>query len=195
MNAPSSPQSPNASLPNSSTGGCGGGGFIAILVLLVLQAGGCSAWQGVSLNRSFRIGRYPTVEGKVLGSEVRSFRSGRHLVYEVTVEYGYRVGGQEYSSKTYGFKPMLTMDLPNRYETGFEGRAQELLRKHPRGAAVKVYHDPKDPAKACLDPTYYRLEMSIKLTFSTLEFLVVGFLLVCFLAPSRSSKARPPNPS
>ncbi|WP_375758618.1 DUF3592 domain-containing protein [Corallococcus exercitus] len=92
---------------------------------------------------------WPTVQGRVTGSRVRTtvFSTGTfnggpdHHVYRPVVSYAYAVRGTPYTSDTLAFDGT---------GTGGPADAQAVSRQYRVGLPVTVHYDPDDPAVACL---------------------------------------------
>jgi hypothetical protein len=83
---------------------------------------------------------WPTVEGYVNAVRgVEGYRGIRHL----QLTYEYSVAGRRYAGTRYSFG----------WLAGVTGRhADRFITQHPRGSALKVYHNPNNPAEALIMP-------------------------------------------
>lgn len=116
--------------------------FAAILFisvgLFLLYHGGRSAFKGVTSSY------WPTVEGRVLSSRVKS-EAGKNggVVYSAEVNYSYAVNGV---SSTSGRVRFGSINTGNRiYPT-------QLVEKYPAGSSVTVYYSTSDPSVTVLEP-------------------------------------------
>jgi hypothetical protein len=92
---------------------------------------------------------WPTANGVVVSSRVKpdstKVRGGgynRHYVADV--RYAYEVGARRYESNTFAFG--TSHAFPD------SAAALAEVNAYPPGRAVRVYHDPDDPATSCLAP-------------------------------------------
>ncbi len=116
----------------------------AWLVLTVLV----TAWTVIQFIRNLGSLSWPSVMGKVTRSEVvfqgvhtEKERRGQSR-YAWLVSYTYTVDGRSFASD----RKALDGD-----ESVGHLSAQKSKDAHPVGSDIRVYHDPKDPSRACID--------------------------------------------
>jgi len=92
---------------------------------------------------------WPAANGVVVSSGVKRdstrIRGGGYNIHHVAdVRYAYEVGGRRYESNTFAFGTAHA--FPD------SAAALAEVSAYPPGHAVRVYHDPDDPATSCLAP-------------------------------------------
>ena len=118
-----------------------------LMIGLSLMAGGIVylAWQLVEQYPSYS---WPTVEGKVVAQQLRTFvvHRRRHTDQEaeLSLSYEYTVAGQNYHADQYSL-------WAQKYRDG-EQTVRAFANEHQQGMPIKVHYDPKDPAIAVLMP-------------------------------------------
>lgn len=95
--------------------------------------------------------RWPVTQGEVVSSSIERIEKredGRNSVsYSAAVEYRYTVNDVEYHSRQINLG-MVT--------SGSESAAAKVIARYPKGSAVEVHYDPKNPNNAALEnPTGY----------------------------------------
>jgi len=117
---------------------------------------------------------WPSVEGKVVSSEVERERTSRRsggrrrtsTTYEAAIHYRYTVNGTEYSSDRVSF---------GEYSSSNRAHAQGIVSRYPAGKTVQVYYDPNDPEVAVLESgTSWSCYIPIGIGIA---FVIVGALL------------------
>lgn len=115
-------------------------GMIAVGVALI-------GWGAVNIARQYPSTAWPSVEGKIISQQYRSFPPGgshKHWTGQVAMSYEYVVAGQTNRSDQYSLShASFNDDLKT---------AEAFAREHQRGAIVKVYYHPKHPEQAVLLP-------------------------------------------
>jgi hypothetical protein len=100
-------------------------------------------WEGFQAQRS---ASWPSVDGTVVSSMVRSKSSGsgtnRGTTYEAEVRYQYQVDGAAYENDVQRF---------GQISMGWKSGAQADVRRHSRGPDT-VYYDSAKPATSVLEP-------------------------------------------
>ncbi len=111
--------------------------FISVGLFLLYHAGR-SAMIGVTS------AHWPTVEGRVLSSQVKA-EGGKNggTVYSANIHYAYTVNDGSFTSRRVCFGGINT---GNRIFPG------QLVEKYPAGSSVKVYYSASDPSMAVLEP-------------------------------------------
>ncbi|MFM9996229.1 MAG: DUF3592 domain-containing protein [Phycisphaerales bacterium] len=85
---------------------------------------------------------WPGVQGTVVSARAIERRKRGGPTFRPEIEYDYTVNGTVHRSDRYRV-------MHNWRTTSL---AEELVARHPPGAAVTVYYDPSDPARAVLSP-------------------------------------------
>ena len=110
--------------------------------VFLIVVGAYFIWHLVRTRRQLaEVGRWPSTTGEILESKVRR-TGGRRPVYEARIVYRYEVQGRTFTGK--GVR--LGGDV-----RGGRLRAEKRCALYPVGARPTVYHDPADPATACLE--------------------------------------------
>ena len=110
---------------------------------------------------------WPTVQGKVIKSELESHRNKKSTTYGALVIYKYEAGGEDYEGDEIWF---------GQYSSSNRSEMQKLVKEYPVGKDVTVYYSPDDPAQAVLQPGAFT--SSYMLYGFGLLFFGVGCLLV-----------------
>ena len=102
------------------------------------------------MNESRLSTSWPTVEGKIVKSEVVDGRK----TTRADIQFTYIVEGQSYRS----FRVKFSQNLTTNYK-----KANVLAERYLLGSSVTVYYDPADPNTAILEPgvTYYLIRVSL----------------------------------
>jgi hypothetical protein len=96
--------------------------------------------------RARRSESWPVTTGTVTGSEIRVSRAHKGArIFESQIEYSYAVHGREYRSDVLCSGGML--------HTSSRRRAEERCAKYPVGVPVRVFYQPSDPSRSCLEAT------------------------------------------
>lgn len=82
---------------------------------------------------------WPSTRGVIERSRVESV--GRHGPDEPGILYAYTIEERRYTGSRIGYAMFLT-----------DGATRRLVSRYPVGAAVRVYHDPRSPDRAVLQP-------------------------------------------
>lgn len=85
---------------------------------------------------------WPTVAGVVQSSQVERQRTRSLMQHCLKVRYAYEVCGRTYEGDTLAFGPRWFVD---------ETKVEQLARKYPARAAVRVHVDPSAPDNAVLE--------------------------------------------
>ena len=89
---------------------------------------------------------WPSVRGKIVRSEVESYREVRDgrttTMYRPAVEFAYQVHGREFHAN----QIKLNMTV-----SGGQGYAEKVVAKYPAGREVDVHYDPANPSNAALE--------------------------------------------
>lgn len=105
-------------------------------------------YSAVNLRKGKATTLWPSVNGKILGSDVRSEEQVRErkqklLFYNADVKYNYTVNGKEYVSDK------IRADLRGKTQTD---EARRLVQLYSPGRTVAVYYNPRSPGDAVLEP-------------------------------------------
>lgn len=94
---------------------------------------------------------WPTVEGKIVQSEVDEFRghvdsgSAPRTMYRSRIAYAYRYNNVDYRGNNQTSGSQVTSNM--------QGFAKRAVAKFPLGKKVKVYVNPDNPSEATLNPS------------------------------------------
>lgn len=110
----------------------------AVLLVPTIFMAGVFSWQ---VPPGLRSHGWPTVEGRVTRADYSETRSRKGTSYGATMVYEYQVGGQSYRNDRIGFA-YVSVDDPVR----------QLVKSHPAGSVIRVYHNPRNPADSLLLP-------------------------------------------
>lgn len=142
----------------------------------VVLVGVGSTWLGVDTTlRARASATWPSVDGSVLNASIdrESRRSGSGSssttspIWRPIVSYEYAVDGTRHEGQRISY---------GEYATGEIVAAEEVVKRYPLGAVVRVYYSPDDPRQAVLEPGVVGIPwffIAIGLVFS-----VIGVLLV-----------------
>jgi hypothetical protein len=107
-------------------------------------------WGLRNLTKAAQSDDWPTAEGQIVSSEVRTSRnssSGKNgssgPSYRADISYRYSVNGASYTGDRVAYGD---------YGSGNPSHAREIVDRYPAGRDVKVYHDPEKPAECVLEP-------------------------------------------
>ena len=126
-----------------------GWGLAAITLLIGLAATANGIW---NLNKSWSSESWPSVPGKILGSEIRrNSHESRHgpggklknsdMDYVVEVRYSYEIDGRSLEGNRLRFGSK-SQDQ--------RAKAEQEKRLYATGKEVRVYYDPENPKNASL---------------------------------------------
>jgi len=137
------------------------------------------AWDIGKLQQAQHSREWPRVEGTVTESHI----DDREREHRPLVEYTYTVAGTPFTSRQISFD---VFDKP-----GGVGRIESIVARYPVGRKVTVYHDPKKPATAVLEPGVY---------YPFIAPLMFGALFFCsgaivFWIIIRRLMGEPPKPN
>lgn len=140
-----------------------------ILGLLFMIFGGIVffVWGLPPLKYSKESSQWPSVSGKIIKSEIDSWRREGKSYYQANIVYNYEVDGKKYTASkvTVGDPPSGTNMSP----------ARRIQDEFPVGKDVVVYYDPEAPVSAALKPGIQKND--ILLAFITGIFPLLGILI------------------
>jgi hypothetical protein len=139
--------------------------WMAFAAALVVGALGLQSLR--ELLRAIESPHWPQVIGSVRSSEVKRGCGRQRDSYEVDVHYDYSVNGLEYRSARVEF---------SRGYCGARAGAQQLADSFIPGAAVAVYVDPANPARAVLLAGKVDMLMYLRVILALVT--VVGMLIL-----------------
>ena len=119
-----------------------------------------------NLRTSLRSNSWPTVEGKVLKSEVAEDTSRGQPVYSADVEYDYAVRGTAYHGAIVRVGNMTTKSRKD---------AEEIVARFPAGKPVTVHYDQADPSACCLIPGTHWTHYLVVVTPVLFWIMSVGY--------------------
>jgi len=193
-----------------AVGGCLFGMFFLAAALAALGAAAGTVWAVIALASAHGSQDWPSVEGRIVSSEVRSKRvtydssSGtrpRRHSHSYTVTRYYPAITYEYcvSGKTYSGRRIMLMG--SGLAEGNKAHARLVCRRYPEGKVVDVYYDPADPEIAVLErgasgQNYLALILCpvVMLVFggiSVFMFLMLRKFRAAFRAPLGPASAQP----
>ena len=100
-----------------------------------------TAEQVAALDRGLRSRGWPTVHGRVVDETVLTMRWQFGWAHSPAVRYEYEVGGEVHRAHTVSYRGPI-----------FRRAAQRTLDRYRPGQRVTVYYDPRNPARAVLEP-------------------------------------------
>ena len=148
-----------------------------LLGALALLIGGASLYWGLDTSAAIRASAgWPTAHGVVVSSRLKRdstrMRGGGYDIYYVAdVRYGYDVAGRRHESDTFVF------GVPHAFPDSAAALAE--VSAYPPGRQVRVFHDPRDPAKSCLAPGVVPAGFGVLLGTSG-AFALGGLVLLAF---------------
>ena len=107
---------------------------------------------------------WPTVEGKILKSEVvQQYFFLQQYSYEPRIHYSYSVEGKTYESDSISMRFLSSKSADT---------VQEVVGNYPAGSQATVYYNPDDPEESVLIPG-----VSVGTSVAPILFLVMIFVL------------------
>jgi len=104
---------------------------------------GLLAYSFVSAQRGRQSRQWPSVQGKMLVSQVRLVEWDEGAAIWPEIEYEYCVKQRTFRSKNVALGHLLNLILP--------GEAERLVAHYPAGEAVTVHYNPDNPQEAILE--------------------------------------------
>lgn len=140
--------------------------IIVMLVLIVVYAR--------SARKATASKNWPTTTGRIISSDVGSYRSrrssGTHTtVYEPNIVYEYSADGQRFQSKQISFGAVAG--------TSSTGWAENIVTHYPEGGTVQVFYNPANPSEAVLEHSGAGGNLALMLVFVVIEAVLVGILI------------------
>lgn len=161
--------------------GCGCALFVWLLPwsAMVLPFDGFLGW---TIFRQARALTFPTADGVLTRSGVRTVDGSDGPSYRLDIAYDYAVGGRPYAGTRYSYSEMGTNT----------GAWQRVSNRLPVGTRVPVAYDPADPAESLLrpGPTGFHLAMVWFLTPFNIVMLGGWAVLVHGRRPAFDPAAR-----
>ncbi len=144
--------------------------FISFVFALVFIVGGWLFYKHVSqtiIDEANSSKDWPTVQGMVSSSDIRSSISDGDKMYSIELLYAYTVRGENYTGDRVSAVSTSTSSLSD---------VDEDLSKYPEGGLVTVYYNPEVPSISMLEPgadffTYI-------ITYGPLLFCLVGLVML-----------------
>lgn len=100
-------------------------------------------WKALSkLRKASQSRSWPTVEGKVIRSEIVERQTREGKIYGIGFEYTYQVSGQDFTSEG--------RFLDEEYGRSWVGDLKDFVDSHPVGKSVDVYYQPDAPATSAI---------------------------------------------
>lgn len=124
--------------------GWSGGASPAAVILTVLGAAVSLGGLRV-LFHAWATEQWPTTEGRILESKVASATDAEgDKMFRARLRYEYQVAGTTHVGQDIG--------VVSEGATSWKGPARRAVERYARGARCRVYYDPRDPARALLEP-------------------------------------------
>ena len=144
--------------------------FISFVFALVFIVGGWLFYKHISqtiIDEASASKDWPTVQGMVSSSDIRSSISDGDEMYSIDLLYAYTVQGENYTGDRVSTVSTSTSSLSD---------VDEDLSKYPEGGLVTVYYNPEAPSISMLEPgadffTYI-------ITYGPLLFCLVGLIML-----------------
>jgi hypothetical protein len=145
-------------------------GFIFLLSLFGVFAW----WVDVRMIRVFvaqyRTESFPNVKGEILSGTVTRWTGSKGSVhYSPSFSYQYEANGQTYEGRRYRYD-----GHPSFYD---EAEANQMVAAHPKGSAIDVYYDPKNPVDAVLSPGLDTADLGIPFIFGSITIIFLSALI------------------
>ncbi len=119
--------------------------------------------------------RWPTVAGRVVSADVRTFSTPRGTVYEPRITYTYTVGATAYRGRRVAF---------GRSAYPREQEARAVAARYGAGTALRVHYAPRNPRLSVLEPGVQAPVPLAGLAVAALFIGVAGlFLLLVPITP------------
>ncbi|WP_426747160.1 DUF3592 domain-containing protein [Myxococcus faecalis] len=134
---------------------------------------------GSSVRRQAQSASWPTAQGTITASEVRSVRGNKSTTHGLELTYTYSVDGRQHEGHKYRIMTSRSGDLEE---------AQALVARYPVGARVTVHHAPGAPSEAVLQAGLGGTELVVLLIL--LPFNLVALWLLKLVVGS--FKPEPP---
>ena len=149
---------------------------VALGIVVAMLAATGVVWRAIFLGRASL--SWPSAEGRVVDLEIKSIQRGRQGVgsYRPTICYAYSVGDREYRGRRIRFTTHLMLGTQSFTQAA---AAAELDGYFP-GAAVRVYFDPRRPARSVLRPGASRAQIFAGVASGLGAVLVAGALWLVF---------------
>jgi hypothetical protein len=120
---------------------------VGIVLGLVFAAFGAIsvAWSLWKLFQAARSKRWPKADGLVVVSQIQQTPDiDGGFMYRPELSYRYTVNGTKFVASRLRFGAPLSLN--------WSAPAVRITRKYAAGSHVTVFHDPRDPGKAVLEP-------------------------------------------
>lgn len=158
--------------------------LLLILAVAFLGGGGACVWWGLGLlDRAERSTNWPTVDGVVTSSEVRSSVTKGKRKYWAAVSYQFNVEGHQHRGSTISFGD---------YRSSSRHEFEAVVARYPVGKQVSVYYDPAAPDSNVLEPGVTlgaRVPLIIGLVFAVLGVVFFAVPVIGWIA----SRPEPPE--
>lgn len=106
-------------------------------------------WMAVSKHRQHGTPNWPSVEGKIIESQVVLFKretpQGVEQTYTPVISYFYKIDGHAYTSDRRNFLPDTTATTQDLL------KATRIVSRYPPGLTVRVYYNPANHQQAALE--------------------------------------------
>ena len=114
--------------------------FILLMIGILI-----SLWGYKILEDAQKSEDWPTVEGRVMSSKLKSHNNSRwnSITYSVQILFKYTVQDKVYLSDKFSFEQTRSKDLTS---------VRRIVDGYPAGKYVQLFYDPDNPGVAVLDP-------------------------------------------
>lgn len=138
-----------------------------LLIVLIILGAVLTYYFGIrTIQTVYEAERWPVVQGTVLTSRIIESESDDSTTYSGYVAYSYAVDGNEYRNDRYSFMSV---------SSSCYSCARNIVKSHPKGAAVRVYYDPLDPARSVLSREF---RWSYLLGFIPAFFSIIALIIL-----------------
>jgi hypothetical protein len=122
-------------------GGCVTSVILSVIFLIV--GVGLSIWGWNTLRNAQKSESWPTVNGEITGSYVRTDNDDDGTTYHAEVAYQYVVNDTRYNADTVSF---------GQYGSSDRSHAGDVVARYAEGDRVTVFYNPEAPETAVLEP-------------------------------------------
>jgi hypothetical protein len=126
-----------AAQPASAADSSSGSGWLLLLPIAVIAAGGILIRMSVTIGRKAKASlQWTSVPGTIVVSEMVEDKVGENASSQPLITYSYVVNAQAFRSSRVGF---------------VSSKSSKVVAKYPRGNPVEVFFDPQAPSSAVLE--------------------------------------------
>ena len=155
------------------------GTIVAMLIVLAGVVGRVMCLRSLARNRSSF--KWPTTQGKVVSSMVKTIGFGDDVRQRAEIIYEYEVGEKKLQSG----RVSLSDDYSDAQLT--DAQIQDKVKKYPIGEEVTVYFDPADPRESLLEP---KQNTTMYLLMAVCGLVIAGALWYSIATNGRPTPSR-----